>query len=305
MLSHRCCQEQRRARAVSRTGGNSSVLSVDYQTLSGSATSPADFASTSGTLTWGVGDSVTKTFTVPLVADGLPEGTESFSVRLFNGRVGGVLNTNLVGLRTNSTVFIEDADAYGTVAYSQPNYQADENGGVALITVIRSVGIAGTGTVNFSTVADSARPGTDYLDTNGILTFLPGEIAKTFSVPLLDDTESDGTRYVFLSLSNPTNVVLGAPSFSRLALIDNRSFNEPAGALDTLFGEQVRANGPVFALALQTTNGFTDGRIVVAGDFTDFNQVVRNRLARLMTNGALDTTFDPGPGANDAIPTFR
>jgi uncharacterized delta-60 repeat protein/uncharacterized repeat protein (TIGR01451 family) len=286
---------------VTRTGGDSGVISVDYQTLIGSASSPADFATTTGTLNWNDGDSTPKSFLVPLVADGLPEGTESFSVRLFNGRVGGILSSNLLGQRTNSPVAILDADAYGTVAFSQPFYQADENGGTAIITVVRSGGVAGTGTVNFATLVDSARPGIDYLDTNGMLTFLPGEIAKTFAVPLLDDAESDGTRFLKLELSSPVNVTLGVPAQVDLALIDNRSFNEPAGALDTLFGDQTQANGPVYALALQKTNGITDGRIVVAGDFTDFNQVVRNRLARLMTNGTLDTSFDPGPGANDAI----
>jgi uncharacterized delta-60 repeat protein/uncharacterized repeat protein (TIGR01451 family) len=287
--------------AVSRIGGSSGAVSVDYQTLSGSAISPADFASTGGTLSWNDGESVPKTFTVPLVIDGLPEGTETFSVRLFNGRVGGVLSTNLLGLRTNSTVAILDADAYGTVAFSQPYYQADKNSGAAIITVIRGGGIAGTGTVNFATIPNTATPGTDYFDTNGVLTFLPGEIGKTFTVGLLDDMSGLGNKIVDLVLSAPANVTLGSPSIVPLTLIDNRSFNEPAGALDTLFGDQTQANGPVFALALQMTNGITDGRIVVAGDFTDFNQVVRNRLARLMTNGALDTSFDPGPGANDAI----
>ena len=43
------------------------------------------------------------------------------------------------------------------------------------------------------------------------------------------------------------------------------------------------------------------GRIIVAGDFTTVNHVVRNRLARLLTNGVLDTTFDPGPAANAPI----
>jgi len=286
---------------VTRTGGNSGVVSVDYQTLNGTAASPSDFTASTGTLTWDDEDSSTKSFAVSLAADGLPEGSETFSVRLFNPRVGGILSSNLLGQRTNSPVTILDTDAYGTVSFSQPYYQADENGGSAVITVVRSGGIAGTGTVAFATLPSTAIPGLDYLDTNGVLTFLPGEIGKTFTVPLLDDSVPDGNRVLSLALSSPSNVMLGTPFFVPLTLIDNRSFNEPAGALDTLFGDQTQANGPVYAMALQKTNGITDGRIVVAGDFTDFNQVVRNRLARLMTNGTLDTTFDPGPGANGAI----
>ena len=286
---------------VTRTGGNSGAITVGYRTFAGTALSPADFVSTNGTLTWNDGDSVSKVIFVPLVADGLPEGSESFTIRLSDGRVGGIANTNLLGLRTNSTVVIEDGDAYGNVAFGQSFYQADESGGVATISVIRSGGIAGTGTVSFATIPGTGIIGTDYLTTNGILTFLPGEISKTFGVPLLDDAESDGNKVVLLSLSGAVNVTLGTPSQVALTIIDNRSFNEPAGALDTLFGGDVQANGPIYSMALQATNGLTDGRIVVAGDFTDFNQVVRNRLARLLPNGSLDTTFDPGPGANDTI----
>ena len=289
---------------VTRTGGNLGAITVDYQTIAGSATSPADFAASSGTLTWNDGDSSSKIISVPLVSDGLPEGSENFSIRLSNGRVGGIVNTNLLGLRTNATVVIEDADAYGSVAFSQSFYQADESGGTVVISVIRSGGIAGTGTVNFATSPGTAIEGTDFLGTNGVLTFVPGEISKSFEVRLLDDADSDGNKVVLLGIATPVNLSLGTPSQVALTIVDNRSFNEPAGALDTLIGDEVQANGPVYSMALQITNGITDGRIVVAGDFTDFNQVVRNRLARLMTNGTLDSSFDPGPGANDAIRTI-
>jgi uncharacterized delta-60 repeat protein/uncharacterized repeat protein (TIGR01451 family) len=286
---------------VSRTGGSSGDISTDFRTVAGTASSPLDYTSTNGTLRWSPDDILPKTFAIPLRADGLPEGPETLSVQLLNGRVGGVLNPGVLGQRTNVPVLLQDSDAFGSVAFSQLEYQADENGGVAIITVVRSGGIAGTGTVNFATIMIEARPGIDYLDTNGVLTFLPGEISKAFAVPLLDDAESDGERRVQLVLTTPSNVTLGFPSEVKLKLIDNQSFNEPAGSLDTLIADNVGANGPVFAATLQRTNGITDGRIIVAGDFTDFNQVTRNRLARLMTNGTLDLTFDPGPGANGAI----
>jgi uncharacterized delta-60 repeat protein len=41
-----------------------------------------------------------------------------------------------------------------------------------------------------------------------------------------------------------------------------------------------------------------DGRIVCVGDFTSYNGTPRSRIARLNTNGTLDTSFDPGTGAN-------
>jgi uncharacterized delta-60 repeat protein len=63
------------------------------------------------------------------------------------------------------------------------------------------------------------------------------------------------------------------------------------GSLDTGIAFSGGANGPVFSLVLDA-----DGRFLIGGDFTTYNGVSRNRIARLATNGALDTTFDPGTG---------
>lgn len=41
-----------------------------------------------------------------------------------------------------------------------------------------------------------------------------------------------------------------------------------------------------------------DGKLMIGGDFTQFNGVTRNRVARLNSDGSLDTSFDPGLGAN-------
>lgn len=286
---------------VTRSGGNVGAVTVDYLAIPATAGSPADFAPASGTLVWNNGDSTARTIEIPLVADGLPESPESFSIVLFNPTVSGLVNTNLLGLRTNTIVVIQDGDAYGSLAFNQAFYQADESGGTINITVVRSGGIAGTGTVNYNTEAATARPGIDYIETSGTLTFGPGVNSQTFQVTLLDDTENDGQRVVNLVLSGAVNVSLGTLNRSELRIVDNRSFNEPAGSLDTGFAPTAGANGPIFAVAQQMMNGVADGRLIIAGDFTDVNQVVRNGIARLQTNGLLDTTFDPGPGANASI----
>lgn len=44
-----------------------------------------------------------------------------------------------------------------------------------------------------------------------------------------------------------------------------------------------------------------DGGILVGGDFTMVNGVVRKGAARLMMNGDLDAAFDPGSGADDGV----
>src|SRR5262249_19277832 len=289
---------------VTRSGGNVGVVTVQFSTSDGTATSPSDYASTNGTLTWADGDSTPKLFSVPLVTDNLVEGTETVRLQLFNPRVGGVSNTNLAGLRTNATLYVLDSDAYGTLAFNQPSYQADEDGGMATIVVVRSGGLAGTVSVNYATSPDTeTNPGVDYYNTNGLLVFQPGESSKSFNVTLLDDMESDGNKVVFLTLSSPTNATLGSPSTAALTLIDNESFNVPAGQLDTAFRVTTSENSPVFAVALHPTNALSQvpNRLVIAGEFPQVNNVPRNRVARLYEDGSLDFTFDPGDGPNGPV----
>jgi uncharacterized delta-60 repeat protein len=62
----------------------------------------------------------------------------------------------------------------------------------------------------------------------------------------------------------------------------------PDGSLDTSFAPGSGANAPIWGMALQS-----DGRIVIAGEFTKFNDKPRAHIARLNADGSLDMTFNP------------
>ncbi len=61
------------------------------------------------------------------------------------------------------------------------------------------------------------------------------------------------------------------------------------GTPDATFDPGTGFDGYVFTLALQQ-----DGKILVAGQYSTFNGVSRSNLARLNTDGTLDTAFVPG-----------
>src|SRR5204863_7929911 len=44
-----------------------------------------------------------------------------------------------------------------------------------------------------------------------------------------------------------------------------------------------------------------DGRLLIGGDFTAVNSILRNRLARLNTDGSLDSSFFAGEGPNGSV----
>src|SRR5438067_6034490 len=71
------------------------------------------------------------------------------------------------------------------------------------------------------------------------------------------------------------------------------------GSLDSSFNPSLALNsatGQVQAVALQT-----DGKIVIGGSFTGVNGTARNNIARLNADGSLDTSFNPGSGADKQV----
>src|ERR1035437_220783 len=69
------------------------------------------------------------------------------------------------------------------------------------------------------------------------------------------------------------------------------------GVNDTTFNPAGQgADNRVYATAIQS-----DGKIIIAGLFTTYNGTAINRIARLHTNGSLDTTFHQVTGANNDV----
>ena len=67
---------------------------------------------------------------------------------------------------------------------------------------------------------------------------------------------------------------------------------DSAGFLNGMAG----ANGAVQAVVCQT-----DGRVIIGGAFTSADGIARYHIARLMTDGSLDTSFNPGPAADAPV----
>ncbi|MBM6498048.1 hypothetical protein H9X54_001870, partial [Flavobacterium macrobrachii] len=72
----------------------------------------------------------------------------------------------------------------------------------------------------------------------------------------------------------------------------------PDGSVDTTFNTGSGANNIIYTTVVQP-----DGKIIIGGDFTSFNGTSKNRIARLNTDGSLDTTFNPGSETNSIIYT--
>lgn len=110
----------------------------------------------------------------------------------------------------------------GTLAFSQTAYRVSEGIGLATMTVDRTGGTTGSITVNYSTSNNTAAAGQDYTTTTGTLTFNEGETRKTFTVPILQDSNFEMAEVLRLSLSNPGNgATLGSNSKALLTITND------------------------------------------------------------------------------------
>lgn len=79
-----------------------------------------------------------------------------------------------------------------------------------------------------------------------------------------------------------------------LYLVVGNAFAQTSGQLDPSFNNTL-SNGHVRGIV-----PLSDGKILVAGEFTSITSSAKNRIVRLHENGTLDNTWN-NSGANDAI----
>jgi len=187
---------------VTRTNGSSGTVTVQYATADLTATAPADYTSTSGTLTFNDGET-SKTITMALVDDNTPEGSESFKISLTNPTGGAIL-----GGIASATVHIQDNDL-PTLSISDVSQAEGDGGSTAFtFTVTLSNSINNNVNFNYATSDSSATAGSDYQTTSGSLVIPAGQTSKTISVNVTGDTtnEPDETFFVALSLAGGATI---------------------------------------------------------------------------------------------------
>ena len=82
-------------------------------------------------------------------------------------------------------------------------------------------GSTGSVSVTYATSDGSAVATADYVFASGTLVFADGEVSKTFTVTILDDSDYEGDETVQLSLSNPLGAALGSQDNATLTINEN------------------------------------------------------------------------------------
>ncbi|NDA66246.1 MAG: hypothetical protein EBY09_06345, partial [Verrucomicrobia bacterium] len=201
---------------VVRTGFLNNTVTVPFSTVDGTAVAGSDYVQTTNVLTFGTNVS-SQNIIIPILNDTVVESTETFTLQLYPP--GGEAS---LGGNSSATITILDDDS--SVSFTAPTVAVAESAGGVTLTVARTGTLNSTVSVQFATANGSALAGSDYVATNGTLTFGTNVSSQTIVVPILNDTvvEPDETFSVVLSVP-AGELSLGANSTVIVTILNDDS----------------------------------------------------------------------------------
>ena len=198
---------------VLRTGGSTGTLTVDYATANASAIAGQDYTATSGTLTFGPGET-SKTIQIPILDDATTEADEFFTITLSN-----TPTLESLGAPNSLTIIVQDKTTVPTLSVTQSVGVTEGNIGstaTAPFTITLSAATGRTVSVNFATANFNAfggpkcnnAEGVDYVNASGTLSFTPGTTAFLIPIQICGDTSAEANENFRVLLSNATGATI-------------------------------------------------------------------------------------------------
>jgi hypothetical protein len=262
-------------------------LQVSFATAPGSATTPADFTATSGTVSLTKASS-SKVVSVPVIGDAINEGTETFVVNL----------SNLVG----SPGAIGDAQGVASITDNDPvpvisvNDVSDTEGNAGATTATFIVTLSAASgrsvTFNWATTAGTATAGVDYIAASGSRTMAAGVTTAAINITVNGDLADELDETFGITLSSPGNATIG--DGSGLATISD---DDPAPALSVNNVSVTEGNAGTTSATFAVTLSAASGRTVTV-DWTTVDGSASQPGDYAAASGTL--TFVPGD-ANESI----
>lgn len=216
--------------SVQRVGGSAGACSVDYATVDGDALDGVRYRASSGTITWADGDTAAKGIEIPLIDDGIPQGTESFFVHFTNasGAPLGGLDRIEIMVHDDASGANDTTDDRGLLQFLNDEYAwfEDNGGGDAWVTWTRHLGPGGQLPHEEFTWRTrdigSAVAGVDYVASGGTVTVVGGSRRKEqLAIPLIDNDRADGPRRFAVDITSLSGGTLGARRTAIVTILDD------------------------------------------------------------------------------------
>jgi hypothetical protein len=194
-------------------------VTVQWHTQDGTAVSPTDYSTASGTVTWPAGTSGSNPTPVTVNVNADPALTQpvSFTVVFtsttasFTG--GGTATVTIIPAGSTTPV-LSIADASGP-----------SKSGTIPVTVSITPASGQSISVNYATAdgtdANAAKAGVNYTAKSGTLTFSPGSTTQTINVPVLPFTAAGANRDFTVSISGATGGGLIAVSTATVTIVND------------------------------------------------------------------------------------
>ncbi|MGE3310482.1 MAG: Calx-beta domain-containing protein, partial [Limisphaerales bacterium] len=194
------------------SSASTEVVTVDFSTRDESAFQGTDYAAVSGVVRFAPG-SLREEVGVPVIGDSLPEDDETFLVLLANPLNASLAASTAQGIIRDDDqpeLRIEDVTAVETDA------------GTFVARLVLTLTRTSPELVSFAyrTRDETARAGQDYVASNGVVTFPPGESRRELELTGFGDVLIEGPETFTVLFSDPVRALLPDDS-AQVTLVDN------------------------------------------------------------------------------------
>ncbi|HUR97239.1 MAG TPA: Calx-beta domain-containing protein [Pyrinomonadaceae bacterium] len=271
---------------VTRNGGSSGTITVDYSTSNGTAIAGQDYTATSGTLTFANGESG-KLISIPIINDASDEPDETLNFTLSNPTGGATLLNP-----SAAVVTLSDNDNPPTVSVNDISViEGNENLTPFTFTISLSQASAFATSVNWSTAAGTANATSDFQTSSGTVNFAAGEVSKQVTVQVYGETLVEINETFSVNLSTPLMSTIGDGT-GIATILDDDSPGKFSFSLAPYNASE--ASGPVTVTVVRTNGGAGTATVDYAtsgGTATPFADFTPASGTLIVLDGETQKTF--------------
>jgi hypothetical protein len=222
------------------------TVTVDYTVTGGTATKGADFTATDGTLTFGPGDTQ-QTIAVAIVADGIEEPSETIELAL-RSPTGGVIGASAHEVTISANILPR-------VTFTTDTSSTPESTATMIVVTLDTASTIPV-SVDYTLSGTATGGGTDYSLAAGTVTFPAGVTTQQLAVGEVNDALDEDDETVVVTLTNPSNVIIGATSVRTHTLTDDDA-PPSVGFMTMSFSSSESTMTATFNVTLSAVSGRT------------------------------------------------
>jgi hypothetical protein len=208
---------------VEISAATASDVDINWSVTGGTATSPADFTPTSGTVTITGGLGLTSTtIDLAIVDDGVYEPDETIIVELTSAVNASLDNPGApTGTGILQHTYTIQNDDFPTLEFNMAAQSFSESDGGQFATITSDLAIADNISITYSFGDNTAINGTDYNGVDAVGTLLSGQTSFEIPFSLLDNCIVDGNKDFTITIDAVSIGLIGATSSQTVTITDN------------------------------------------------------------------------------------